>query len=224
METLLTEPSVSEMCDRFSALYTGAITDVMDELGLFHQTLPTTLQPLVFGSKFAGVAFPLWGVSNNRVDWDHSVRQVLKCIGDAQPDTVIVTDASGDESAHLGELCVTWLQARGVRGAIINGGVRDVEYIIREQFPVFALHRTPADCCYRWELKEWSVPVTIGEVRVNPGDFIAADHDGVVCVPHGVASEVLLKAEQIFSTENAIRDAVRGGMLPLEAYEKFGRF
>ena len=215
---------VSEMCDRFSHLYTGALTDVMDELGLFHQTLPSSLQPLEFGSKFAGEAFPLWGVSSNRVDWDRSVRRVLECIGDAQPHTVIVTDASGDQSAHLGELCVTWLKARGVRGAVINGGVRDVEYIIREQFPVFARHRTPADCCYRWELKEWNVSVTIGAVRVSPGDFIIADHDGVICIPQAVAKEVLLKGEEVFNTENAIREAVRGGMPPLDAYEKFGRF
>ncbi len=215
---------VAELCDRFAALYTGALADVMDELGLFNQALPSTLTPLVEGTKFAGVAFPAWGVTNQRVSYDASIRGVLQCLGEALPNSVFVVHAHGDQSSHFGELCATWMKTRGVRGAVIYGGVRDVDFILREKFPVFALHRTPADCCYRWELSEWNVPITIGEVRITPGDILLADHDGVVCVPQSLAEEVLEKAEAVCGTENEIREAVRGGMRPLAAYEQYGRF
>jgi regulator of RNase E activity RraA len=196
----------------------------MDEMGYFCQTLPSALQPLAPGSRFAGPAFPVWGVTNPRVDWDRSVRQVLKCLGDIPREGVMVTETHGDPSSHIGELCVTWLKVRGARGAVIHGGVRDVEYILREQFPVFALHRTPADCTYRWELREWNVPIVVGGVNLAPGDFIVADHDGVICIPQALAAEVLRRGEEVVSTEDQVREAIRGGMLPLEAFDKFGRF
>lgn len=217
-------PSLTVICDRFSRVYTGAFTDVMDELGYFHQTLPSGLQPLAQGSRFAGPALPAWGSTSQRVVYDHAVRQIMRCLGEVQPDSVMVVQTNGDSASHMGELCVTWMKARGARGAVIHGGVRDVEYIMREEFPVFALHRTPADCCYRWELKEWNVPVLIADVRIAPGDFIVADADGVICIPQSIALEVLKRGEEVVSTEDHVRSAIRNGLLPMEAYEKFGRF
>jgi regulator of RNase E activity RraA len=66
--------------------------------------------------------------------------------------------------------------------------------------------------------------VTIGGVRVSLGDIVVADWDGVVVVPRRVAHEVLMRCEKLVSTENRVRAAVRRGMTPVEAYEKFGSF
>ena len=76
----------------------------------------------------------------------------------------------------------------------------------------------------RWELTATGVPVTVGEVRIEPGDWVVADHDGIVVVPAAVLDEVLAEAEAKVSTEDAIRVAVRGGALLLEAYERYGTF
>jgi regulator of RNase E activity RraA len=103
--------------------------------------------------------------------------------------------------------------------------VRDVDYILREEFPVFARHVTPQDCVPRWELlAHGEVPIVIGGVQVSPGDWVVADRDGIVVVPGAGIEEVLAEAEAKVSTENQIRDAVRGGALPLEAYERYGTF
>ena len=66
--------------------------------------------------------------------------------------------------------------------------------------------------------------MTIGRVRIEPGDWIVGDDDGVVAVPHALAESVLAEAETKAETENEIRLAVRDGVPPLEAYERFGTF
>jgi regulator of RNase E activity RraA len=66
--------------------------------------------------------------------------------------------------------------------------------------------------------------VTVGSVSIEPGDWVVGDEDGVVVVPHAMADEVLLEAEQKAATESEIRLAVRDGLLPLEAFERYGTF
>ena len=125
-------------------------------------------------------------------------------------------------SAHLGELSVTSLKARGVAGCVLDGGCRDIRFILDEGFPVFSRFVTPEDSTWRWELEATQVPLTIGRVRIEPGDWIVGDDDGVVVVPHAIAESVLVEAETKAATENEIRAAVRDGMPPLEAYEQYG--
>ena len=76
----------------------------------------------------------------------------------------------------------------------------------------------------RWRVRDWGQPVTIGGVRVALGDVVVGDWDGVVVVPRRVAHEVLVRCEKLVGTENRVRAAVRRGMTPLDAYEKFGSF
>ena len=89
---------------------------------------------------------------------------------------------------------------------------------------MFARFVTPEDSTWRWEVTATDVPITIGTVRIEPGDWVVGDEDGVVVVPAEVAGDVLVVAERKVGTESAIRDAVRDGMTPLEAYERFGTF
>jgi regulator of RNase E activity RraA len=64
----------------------------------------------------------------------------------------------------------------------------------------------------------------VGGVLISPGDWIVADADGIVAVPRDVCEQVLEHAEALVATENKVRDAVREGTLPLEAFERFGKF
>lgn len=67
------------------------------------------------------------------------------------------------------------------------------------------------------------MPITIGGVRIDPGDYVVADSDGVVVVPSAVRDAMLADAEEVVTTESQIRTAVRAGPLPLAAYERYGR-
>lgn len=216
--------SLAEMCERFGRIYTGAITDVLDEMNYYHQTLPWELKPIKFGIRTAGAAFPVVGHPRRQLDYDASIRPILKMFGDVPPDSVVVYETNDRAAAQLGELSVTSIKAKGCRGAVIDGGVRDVEYILREDFPVWSRYTTPADSVPRWQIVDWNCVVTVGDVRIEPGDLIVADYDGIVAIPQKVAGEVLLRCEELIGTENKVREAVRRGVPPLEAYEQYGEF
>ncbi|HEV8642847.1 MAG TPA: RraA family protein [Methylomirabilota bacterium] len=218
--------SADNLPRRFGKLPTPAVTDVMDEMGLSRQTLPSTIQPLTADMRLAGYAFtargrPHRGSARER---DQTLRQFLKMLGTVPGNSVLVLAANDNTAAHFGELSAHWFRTRRVRGAVIDGATRDAAAIGRLRFPTFVRYRTPQDSVPRWRVTDWGLPLTIGGVRVSLGDVIVADIDGVVVVPRRVAHEVLIRSERLVGTENKVRSAVRRGMTPLQAYEKFGSF
>ena len=217
--------SVGDLAARCDALYTAAIADILDRRGLTAQTLPPELVPLREGMRLAGPAYPIKGRPAPGSDYDASLRKVLDMLGTVPAGHVSVYETNDRENAHLGELSATALKARGVAGAVIDGGCRDVDFILREDFPVFARFTTPQDSTGRWELVgHGDVELLIEGVRVSRGDWIVADRDGIVVIPFAIAEEVVAEAEEKAATENQIRDAVRAGTSPLDAYERFGTF
>jgi 4-hydroxy-4-methyl-2-oxoglutarate aldolase len=217
--------ATAELASRLSSLYTGALTDVLDRHGFLQQTLPHELAPLRAGMRLAGPVYPVLGRPRPGREYDESIRQILAMLGSVPPGHVAVYQTNDRASAHLGELSVTSLASRGCAGAVIDGGARDADYILREGFPVFARYVTPQDCVPRWELlAHGDVTIVVGGVRVAPGDWIVGDRDGIVVIPGEEVEEILAEAEEKVATENEIRDSVRDGMLPLEAYEQYGTF
>jgi len=211
---------------RFARIYTAAITDVMDEMGLQRQTLPAAIQPLLPDMRAAGYAFTARGRARKSGprERDATLRQFLGMLGAVPADSVLVLAANDNVAAHFGELSAEWLRSRRVRGAVIDGATRDAAYISRIRFPTFVRYRTPQDSVPRWRVSDWGQPLTIGGVRIALGDVVVADLDGVVVIPRRAASEVLARREKLVGTENKVRTAVKRGMLPLAAYEKFGSF
>ena len=207
-------------------IYTAAITDVMDEMGLQRQTLPATIHPLLPDMRAAGYAFTARGRARKSGprERDATLRRFLAMLGAVPADSVLVLAANDNVAAHFGELSAEWLRSRRVRGAVIDGATRDATYISRIRFPTFVRYRTPQDSIPRWRVSDWGQPLTIGGVRIALGDVIVADLDGVVVVPRRAAHEVLVRCEKLVGTENKVRTAVKRGMLPLAAYEKFGSF
>ena len=212
------------MKERFAAIYTAVLADILDARGYLNQTLPPSIRPLEPGMRLAGPAYTVQGKPAETADHDSALRKVLTMLGDVPAGHVAVYACEHDVSAHLGELSVTSLKARGVAGCVLDGGCRDVRFILDEGFPVFSRFVTPEDSTWRWELEATQVPVTIGRVRIELGDWVVGDDDGVVVVPQAIAEEVLTEAEEKALTESEIRAAVRDGLPPLEAYERFGAF
>jgi regulator of RNase E activity RraA len=213
------------LIDRLHAIpYTGAVADVLDEMGFPCQVLPHSIRPLVDGWKLAGRALTILGRPSEKSDPDEVFPPLLTMLGDVKPGDVLISRPNDDVAAHLGELSAETAKYRGARGAVIDGGARDTDYILRLGFPVFCRYTTPKDVLGRWELEAYNVPITIGDVRIEPGDFVLGDRDGVVIVPAAIAEEVVGKAEEIVSTENLVRKAILEGVHPLEAYRRYGRF
>lgn len=206
------------------SLYTAALTDVLDSMGLAHQTLPPSIRPLWPGARVAGPAFTIVGRPARDRDYDASIRAILDALGQVPAGHVAVYATRDDASAHFGELSAVSLAARGAAGVVVDGGCRDVDRIAEEQFPAFARYTTPQDSVPRWEVTGCGGSVEIGGVRIDSGDWILGDADGVVVVPADVSREVLDRAAAVADTEDEVRAAVRRGMPPLEAYERFGKF
>ena len=218
------EIPIEEMVERYKRTHTPAISDVLDQKGLFHQVLPPEIQAIAPEMRIAGPAMTAMGTPTV-IHKDEYLEVAFAAYAAIQPGTVAVYDTSKDPStAHWGEMISTTTQAAGCGGAILDGGVRDVDYIIKLGFPVFARYRTPADIRGRWRYVEVGIPIRIGEVEIQPGDWAIGDSNGVVIVPADLAVEVLLEVEEVVATENKIREELETGEHPLNVYLKYGRF
>src|SRR5713226_857246 len=211
---------------RFAKVYTAALTDVMDELGLQRQTLPSAIQPLTPDMRLAGYAFTARGRAHRGSprERDQTLRRFLAMLGAVPADSVLVLATNDNVAAHFGELSAEWFRARRVRGAVVDGGTRDAAFLARMRFPTFVRYHSPQDSVPRWRVSDWGQTLTIGGVRIALGDMIVADLDGVVVVPRRVAHQVLTRCERLVATENAVRKAVKRGTTPLAAYEQFKKF
>lgn len=216
--------NIDDVCRRFSVIYTGAISDVLDEMGHRHQVLPSSIQALAIGQRVAGLAMPVEGEPTTSTDPEVVYLPILKMLGDLSNGDVIVSQPHDNVSAHIGELSAETAKFRGARGAVIDGGARDIDYILKLGFPVFCRYRTPADVMGRWKLVSYGKEISIGQVAVRRGDFIVGDKDGVVVIPSEITLDVLEKSEEVVNTENHVRKAILQGVHPVDAYRKYGRF
>jgi len=222
--TINDDEHYAELAEQARTLYTGAVLDVLDELGVKDCVLPAELTPLRPEMRFCGPAFAVEGRSHPEMDRDRSMRAILEMLGAVPAQHVVVYQPHDSTSSHLGELSVTALKARGCVGAVIDGGCRDVGHIVAEGFPVFCRYTTPIDAVGRWELLGYGHEVFFGGARVRTGDYVIADEDGIVVIPHEVRDETIARAKMVALTENLVRRAVRDGVLPIDAYERHGRF
>jgi regulator of RNase E activity RraA len=211
-----------EIAGRYSRLYTGAIADILDKRGYRHQVLPYYVTPMTKNERVAGPAFTGQGfpAAESTHDDTHTRIAMLDSI---TPGTVSVWSCGGStECAHWGEIMSTAAAQRGCTGAVVDGGVRDVDFINAMNYPVFARFKCCASSVGRWDIREYQIPIRIGNTTIRPGDFVFGDTDGVVIVPAALTLEVLEAAEDIFSRESKMRAELRQGVSVKDAYAKYG--
>lgn len=209
---------------RLQRLYTAVVHDVMRELGLRDFTLPHTIRPFTVAKTVAGPVFTLNGRVKKKADAHETLLAWTGFLSKAKSGHVVVIQANDSEVAHMGELSGETLMRKGVPGVIVDGGTRDVEFLMEMGFPVYARYATPRDVVGYWVAERIDEPVKIGSVTVTAGDYVLADRDGIVVLPAGRALDIVKKAEMAVSTESAIRKGILSGMDPQEAYLKFGKF
>ncbi len=124
---------------------------------------------------------------------------------------VVISTGLSVQNAPWGELLSTAAVARGARGAVMDGFVRDVKLIEELRFPVFATGMKPVDSNGRGKLTGWGKPIECGEVNVNPGDLVVADFDGIVVVPQALVDSVVERALAKVQGEHPSREELRKG-------------
>jgi len=213
-----------ELSRRYKAVYTGAVSDILDHLGLRHQALPHSIMPLTLDMVVAGPAFTGQGYPVDDVKNDDSETRI-RMLESIKPGTVSVWSSAGHfGSAHWGEIMSNAARERGCTGAVVDGGLRDTRFVLQMGFPVFCRFRCSASSIGRWEIKEWMIPIRIGETTIHPDDFVLGDCDGVVVIPKALAVEVLLKTEETVKRENDMRADLEKGITVSEVYRKHGKF
>lgn len=213
----------AELCDRYEALFTAAVNDVLRERNLLHQTLPHNIMPLRDEMKVAGIAFTVKGSKSLLVK--DEMRERVQMLDSIPADAVVAWDTSGDdESAQWGEVMTMAARRKGCRGAVVDGGVRDTDRVLSQNFPVFVKYRSSSGMLGRFRISGWQEPIRIGQVFINPGDVVFGDIDGVIVVPRAIAYDVLLRAEEIARQESAIKRWIDEGMPAMEIVERGGYF
>ncbi|MBZ2185799.1 MAG: RraA family protein [Bryobacter sp.] len=204
-------------------LYTAVISDSLDSLGYRHQVMREYIRPV--HSRYqvvAGFAHTIQFVDSDEVlenPFDAEIEAVDAIAADAM---VVIATGLSVRNAPWGELLSTAAVARGARGAVMDGFVRDVKLIEELGFPVFATGMKPVDSNGRGKLTSWGQPVLCGEVTVAPGDLVVADFDGVIAIPAGILEPVLAKAREKVNGENQTRAELRAGAYLRDVYAKYG--
>jgi|TARA_B110000240_G_C13381486_1_gene402735 4-hydroxy-4-methyl-2-oxoglutarate aldolase len=215
---------MTDFCDRLEAVYTGALHDVMRAMGLTNFVLPPEILPLANGDKLAGPIYTVEGKSGTDLDAHETLLEWTGLLSKAPSGHVIICQPNTHEVALMGELSAETLKFKGIRGYIVDGGSRDVEFLLNMEFSTWCSFKTPKDIVGRWLPVSFNETIRIGDVDISGGDWVLADLDGIVILPKDKAEEIVAETERVIGTENKIRSAIFEGMDPQDAYLKWGKF
>jgi regulator of RNase E activity RraA len=213
-----------QLTERLSRCYTGVVHDVMRGMGLRDFTFPAELRPLFPERVLAGPVFTIRGRVDRDADAHTTLLEWTGLLSKAKAGHIWVSQPNDRVVAHMGELSAETLKNKGVLGCLVDGYVRDVNFLIEMGFQTWSRGYTPRDIVGYWRPAAFDEDITIGDVAVSPGDYLIADRDGAVRVPRAIVAEVVARAEEAVATENKVRTAILSGVDPQEAYLQFGKF
>jgi len=194
--------------ERLGRLGVATIHEAMGRVGL----MKPYMRPVYPGAAVCGTAVTVLLQPGD--NWMMHV-----AAGEFQPgDVAVAACTTESDDGFFGELLATSFRARGCKGLIIDGGVRDVKELAAMDFPVFskAIH---AKGTVKATLGSVNVPVVCAGALVNPGDVVVADADGVVIVPAAIAAQVADAGEAREAAEAGKRARFAAGELGLDIYK-----
>src|SRR5579863_10702679 len=196
--------SDSELIGQFRRVEVASVSDAIEQIMGKKMYMSHHMQP-IFVSKFAGFARTVQLKKDEGNKDPNALNGMLEAIDQGGADSVYVMAVEdGEDIAGMGGLMGTAMAARGYTGAVIDGGVRDVAYLRKIGFPVFATGIVPSTSVHHYRFAGGQIPLVCNGVPVAPGDIVAADSDGVVVVPRAQAQAVLTLAQQMDFKEHSM--------------------
>jgi 4-hydroxy-4-methyl-2-oxoglutarate aldolase len=219
---VMAQPATGD-ADGFSTVEVASVSDAMEQLYGQRAYMSHEMRPIVT-AKFAGPAVTVMLKKEEHKQGAAASQGMLDAIDAAKPGSVyVMVLENGADYAGIGGLMATAMKYRGLAGAVIDGSVRDTPQIRKLQFPVFSRGVVPSTTINHFRVTGVNVPVTCAGVRVNPGDIVTADEDGVAVVPRAHAADVLKKAQELDNTEHSMLPFIEKYRSIKEAVAKFGR-
>lgn len=210
-------------------LFTAVVGDVLDVLGFQHQFLPQAILPLDKDMRVVGRAMPVLEADVFTVAGDTVGPLAAKPFGllfealdSLREGEIYIATGSSFRYALWGGLMTTRALHLKAAGAILDGFVRDTREIEAMGFPVFSRGAYAQDQGPRGKVIDYRTAIEIDGVRINPGDLLFGDREGVLVIPRAVEQEAIARALEKVRTENKVAEAIRNGMSTVEAFATFG--
>lgn len=209
-------------------LFTSVIGDVLDVAGLTHQFLPPEIRGLDPDHMLVGRAMPVleadcWGdtvVTQGRPD---SFGLMFQALDGLKPGEVYITTGASPRYALWGGLMSTRAAALGAAGAVLDGFHRDTREIRQLGFPVFSAGSYAQDQRLRGRVIDYGCPIEFrNAVRVEPGDIVVGDVDGVVIIPKAHADAIVADAMAKVQAEERVRGMIGQGQSTQSIFEQTG--
>ncbi len=210
-------------------LFTAVVGDVLDAMGLRRQFLPPTIRPLDDAMVVIGRAMPVLEAdvfATGRQEGDDLLQRpfglMLRALDDLQSGEVYLCTGASPTYALWGELMSARAIHCGAAGAVLDGYARDTHAIRRLGFPTFCYGSYAQDQGPRGKVIDFRVPLEIGQARIEPGDVVFGDIDGVLIVPDGAIDEAFHRAIEKVRGEQQVRAAIESGISTSEAFATYG--
>jgi 4-hydroxy-4-methyl-2-oxoglutarate aldolase len=220
---LAQSPAGDSLIEGLRGVEVASVSDAMEQLYGTKAYMSHEMRPLST-TKFAGPAVTVLLKKGEHKEGAAASQGMLDAIDAAPAGSVYVMVLDdGADYAGIGGLMATAMKYRGFAGAVIDASVRDTPQIRKLQFPVFSRGVAPSTTINHYRFAGSNIPVTCAGAKVNPGDIIVGDEDGVAVVPKDKAAEVLKKAQELDNTEHTMIPFIEKFKSIKEAVAKFGR-
>ena len=211
-------------------LFPAVVGDVMDKMGLLHQVLPPAIRPLRDDMVVLGRAMPTLeadvftevGSTEKGGAMARPFGLMFRALDDLQPNEVYLCTGASPRYALWGELMSTRAMKLGAVGAVLDGYARDTAGILQLGFPTFCFGGYAQDQGPRGKVIDFRTPLELGGVRVEPGDIVFGDRDGVCVIPRQAEEEAFRRALEKVRGEQLVRQALENGESASAAFERFG--
>jgi len=197
----------SEIIEGFRSMgdLTGTVSDALDELGLHGVVPASVLKPTIAGSRIVGPALTLRNIEQRTQPYKGAIDRASKLAeieahNLAKPGDVLVIEGI-DGISNMGGISATIAKRQGEIGAIVDGGVRDVEQSRSIGFPVWSKSVSPITGKWRIQTVSVNAPIRIAGVQVRAGDLVIADDTGLCFIPAESVAAVLKRVREIVSGE-----------------------
>jgi regulator of RNase E activity RraA len=212
----------ASLLDGFRHVEVASVSDALEQITGRKMYMSHHMRP-IFPTKFAGFALTVLLKKETNHD-PNALDGMLAAIDHGSSNSVyVMVVEDGADIAGMGGLMGTAMNSRNFSGAVIDGGVRDVAYLQKIGFPVYALGIVPSTSVTHYRFAGANIPVVCDGVTVNAADIIVADADGVVVVPRASAPAALKLAQQMDFKEHSMYATIEKLKSIQEAVKQFGR-